>query len=387
MPTCAQSECLALTYQRLPGSSPTRSVPSPGRGRRRQRRHPLGQLGCGSPPRSPCRPGSSRARRTVCPRGPTTGGAVLGSTADLPAPPPPRWQMTESTPPHARPDRRPEQRAGELAGHGPPPEPPHRPYSTTPSRSVRPGGLGGLLLILAGLAAAISLLLDWLGGRRQVGSSLVRDAFERRRRGLRQRPLAAAGDRPRRRRVRLWAADVAADDRTASGLLALLVSLACGRGPGAAGPRRLGPRLLRPRLLVRHRRRRPRPARQPQGPAHRPEGDARVGSSGPHSASTSPAPLRPRARSDPPPPLARPPSAVTSATRAPWARANWTACTRSSRTPVSSNARQLTSSIDAPRRSAPRSLVDLQPRAVEVGAGSGRPSRRSASVRSASRNR
>src|SRR3712207_4470829 len=32
MPTCAQSECLALTYQRLPGSSPTSSVPGPGRG-------------------------------------------------------------------------------------------------------------------------------------------------------------------------------------------------------------------------------------------------------------------------------------------------------------------------------------------------------------------
>src|SRR3954451_17403218 len=30
MPTCAQSECLALTYQRLPGSSPTSTVPSPG---------------------------------------------------------------------------------------------------------------------------------------------------------------------------------------------------------------------------------------------------------------------------------------------------------------------------------------------------------------------
>ena len=30
IPTCAQSECLALTYQRLPGSSPTSRVPSPG---------------------------------------------------------------------------------------------------------------------------------------------------------------------------------------------------------------------------------------------------------------------------------------------------------------------------------------------------------------------
>src|SRR3954454_11566645 len=30
MPTWAQSECLALTYQRLPGSSPTSSVPRPG---------------------------------------------------------------------------------------------------------------------------------------------------------------------------------------------------------------------------------------------------------------------------------------------------------------------------------------------------------------------
>src|SRR4051812_45466517 len=31
MPTSAQSLCLADTYQRLPGSSPTSSVPSPGR--------------------------------------------------------------------------------------------------------------------------------------------------------------------------------------------------------------------------------------------------------------------------------------------------------------------------------------------------------------------
>ena len=30
MPTSAQSRCLALTYQRLPGSSPTSTVPSPG---------------------------------------------------------------------------------------------------------------------------------------------------------------------------------------------------------------------------------------------------------------------------------------------------------------------------------------------------------------------
>src|SRR5947209_527185 len=31
IPTSAQSLCLALTYHRLPGSSPTSSVPSPGR--------------------------------------------------------------------------------------------------------------------------------------------------------------------------------------------------------------------------------------------------------------------------------------------------------------------------------------------------------------------
>src|SRR4051794_24977252 len=31
MPTWAQSLCLASTYQRLPGSSPTSSVPRPGR--------------------------------------------------------------------------------------------------------------------------------------------------------------------------------------------------------------------------------------------------------------------------------------------------------------------------------------------------------------------
>ena len=44
-------------------------------------------------------------------------------------------------------------------------------------------------------------------------------------------------------------------------------------------------------------------------------------------------------------------------TRAPWARAKDTAWTTSSRAPVGSKPRQLTPSVSAPRRSAPRSRV------------------------------
>lgn len=56
--------------------------------------------------------------------------------------------------------------------------------STTPDYSVRPVAfrgpdtLGGLLLVLAGIAAGISLLLGWLAGRDVSGWSLVRAGFE-----------------------------------------------------------------------------------------------------------------------------------------------------------------------------------------------------------------
>jgi hypothetical protein len=51
------------------------------------------------------------------------------------------------------------------------------PYSDRPVALRGPESLGGLLLILAGVAAGVSLLLDWLAGDDISGWSLVRDAF------------------------------------------------------------------------------------------------------------------------------------------------------------------------------------------------------------------
>lgn len=51
-------------------------------------------------------------------------------------------------------------------------------YSAGPVALRRPESLGGLLLILAGIAAAVSLLLDWLAGDDISGWGLVRNGFE-----------------------------------------------------------------------------------------------------------------------------------------------------------------------------------------------------------------
>ena len=51
-------------------------------------------------------------------------------------------------------------------------------YSGEPVAYRRPESLGGLLLILAGIAAAISLALDWLADDAATGWRLVRDGFE-----------------------------------------------------------------------------------------------------------------------------------------------------------------------------------------------------------------
>ena len=50
-------------------------------------------------------------------------------------------------------------------------------YSDRPVAVRGPDSLGGLLLILAGIAAGVSLLLDWLAGRDVSGWSLVRAGF------------------------------------------------------------------------------------------------------------------------------------------------------------------------------------------------------------------
>jgi hypothetical protein len=67
---------------------------------------------------------------------------------------------------------------------GPPPPPPGyapRPapeYSTTPVRVRRPDSLASLLLLLAGIAAGVSLLLRWLPVSDLTGWDLVRRGFD-----------------------------------------------------------------------------------------------------------------------------------------------------------------------------------------------------------------
>jgi hypothetical protein len=50
-------------------------------------------------------------------------------------------------------------------------------YSTRPVAYRRPDILAGLLLILAGVAAAISLVLHWVKGSKATGLDLVREGF------------------------------------------------------------------------------------------------------------------------------------------------------------------------------------------------------------------
>jgi hypothetical protein len=50
-------------------------------------------------------------------------------------------------------------------------------YTTQPVAVRRPDVLAGLLLLLAGAAAAISLFLDWLAGESVTGLDLVRQGF------------------------------------------------------------------------------------------------------------------------------------------------------------------------------------------------------------------
>jgi hypothetical protein len=63
-------------------------------------------------------------------------------------------------------------------GASAPPEQTAPPYSEKPVAFRHPESLGGLLLILAGIAAGISLLLDWVDGEDVSGYSLVREGFE-----------------------------------------------------------------------------------------------------------------------------------------------------------------------------------------------------------------
>ena len=63
-------------------------------------------------------------------------------------------------------------------GGGTPPEATAPPYSARPVAFRGPESLGGLLLILAGIAAGVSLLLDWLKDDDISGWGLLRNAFD-----------------------------------------------------------------------------------------------------------------------------------------------------------------------------------------------------------------
>lgn len=56
-------------------------------------------------------------------------------------------------------------------------------YSTRPARVRRPDVVGGLLLLLAGAAAGLSLVLPWVQGRDDDGLGLVRRGIESARAG------------------------------------------------------------------------------------------------------------------------------------------------------------------------------------------------------------
>ncbi len=67
---------------------------------------------------------------------------------------------------------------GASAYGGAPPEPTAPPYSDRPVVFRGPESLGGLLLILAGIAAGLSLLFDWLAGDGTSGWGFVRRGFD-----------------------------------------------------------------------------------------------------------------------------------------------------------------------------------------------------------------
>ncbi|MCF6746121.1 hypothetical protein E9529_17945 [Blastococcus sp. KM273128] len=67
---------------------------------------------------------------------------------------------------------------GASASYGAGPAATEPAYSTRPVAFRGPESLGGLLCILAGIAAGLSLPLDWLSDRDAGGWTLVREAFD-----------------------------------------------------------------------------------------------------------------------------------------------------------------------------------------------------------------
>jgi hypothetical protein len=84
----------------------------------------------------------------------------------------------ETTPPGTTTDSRQQPGGGASASTGSAqPDATTPEYSTRPVAFRRPDPPAGLLLVLAGVAAGISLLLDWLKDPHVTGLDLVRDGF------------------------------------------------------------------------------------------------------------------------------------------------------------------------------------------------------------------
>jgi hypothetical protein len=71
-----------------------------------------------------------------------------------------------------------DQTVGGTASYGTPPGATQPVYSSEPVAYRGPESLGGLLLILAGIAAALSLVLDWVTDADDTGWDLVREGLE-----------------------------------------------------------------------------------------------------------------------------------------------------------------------------------------------------------------
>ena len=159
----------------------------------------------------------------------------------------------------------------------------------------------GIALVLAGVAAAVSLLLPWRQGSRETGATLTRRRPRRRRlRVERPRPhrlLGAAGDRDRRGAAApaRHAAVPARRGRTGSS--------GCWRSRGArghagvlaGGTGRVARRPAGPGPVVRRRRGRARGPRRPEGDAHRSADQAHAAASRPAVRPAVPdSPVQPR---------------------------------------------------------------------------------------------
>ena len=203
MPTSAQSRCLPLTYQRLPGSSPTSTVPRPGGDPRRR----------------------SAATRSV-------SSALIAAAVALPSR---IVAVTTDSLPERRRDRRRGPRLGRSSGARPTAERRRRGAPTglrraqptaTDHRTSTADRAGrhvrgarttprrpACSILRRRSPPASACALDWLerARRHQPAGACVRNGLDDLAGAFSQRPLAAAGDRARRRRaVRARPAAVAA---------------------------------------------------------------------------------------------------------------------------------------------------------------------------------